>query len=111
MDWREAQLGGNVGPGWEPVVDELHAKILAHDTDVVVDQVKEKFGGLRYYVTPSPSVQYHELAPIVGEYEARCARTCEWCGTTENATVSGSWAKTLCPACRERWDSGERWWT
>lgn len=109
MDWRNAQLGGQVGPGWEPIVDELHAKMLALDPGLRVDQVKEKFGGLRYYYTPHAAPDY-TLSPVVREYEALCARTCEWCGSIENVTTKGSWAKTLCPDCRQKWDNGERWW-
>lgn len=109
MDWRNAQLGGQVGPGWEPIVDELHAKLTARDPHLRVDQVKEKFGGLRYYFTPRDA-QHYELDPIVREYEARCARTCEWCGSTENVSTEGSWLHTFCPVCRQKWDAGERWW-
>lgn len=108
MDWRDAQLGGQVGPGWERLVDELHAKILAHDPKVRVDQVKEKFGGLRYYFTST--VDYHVLAPIVHEYERRAERTCEWCGAPGEASAPTGWAKTLCPVHAEAWAKGERWW-
>lgn len=110
MDWRDARIGGNVGPGWEPLVDELHAKMVAHDPDLVVDQVKEKFGGLRYYFTPV-NVEYHTIAPIVQEYEARAWRTCEWCGAPADRSVSEmGWLKTLCPEHTEAWERGERWW-
>jgi hypothetical protein len=109
MDWREARLGGGVGPGWEPLVDELHAKLLTHDPDVVVTQVKEKFGGLRYYYRST--LDHHVLDPIVHEYERKAARTCEWCGAPAETTAPQmGWLKTLCPEHTEAWARGERWW-
>ena len=107
MDWREAQLGGQVGPGWEPLVDELHAQVLAIDPDVVVDQVKEKFGGLRYYFSADDGNQ--RINALVAQYEKRASETCEWCGAP-GTTDGNGWAKTLCPTHREAWDRGERWW-
>lgn len=111
MEWRNASLGGSVGPGWEPLVDELHAKVLEHLPDVQVVQVKEKFGGLRYYLAGSSSSP--EVNQLVRESEARSFKTCEWCGTTEDvktAAPEGRWAKTLCPTHRAAWAKGERWW-
>lgn len=42
------------GPGWYPILARLDAQLAAIDPDYVVHQAKEKFGGLRYYVEPSP---------------------------------------------------------
>ena len=46
---------------WEGIIDELSASISSHlafhpDLDFTVDQVKEKFGGLRFYVSGSDEV-------------------------------------------------------
>jgi hypothetical protein len=40
-----------VGDGWRELIEKLSADIVAVDVEnrVVVDQVKEKFGGLRFY--------------------------------------------------------------
>jgi hypothetical protein len=43
----------NVGAGWQPLIDELDRQLRELDPDYMVLQIKEKFGGLRYYVTPS----------------------------------------------------------
>ena len=109
MDWREARLGGQVGPGWEPLVDELHALVLALNPDVIVDQVKEKFGGLRYYVSHNPRTGSEAISALIDEYEKRASETCEWCGAS-GITDGNGWLKTLCPTHREAWDRGERWW-
>ena len=39
-----------VGEGWRDLVEKLVCDISAIDTDVMVSQVKEKFGGLRFYI-------------------------------------------------------------
>jgi hypothetical protein len=111
MDWREATIGANVGPGWEPLVDELHAEVLKRFPGVVVEQVKEKFGGLRYYVAKRSINE--STSALIHEYEARSLRTCEWCGTTEGVEVKapeGRWLKALCSSHHEAWARGERWW-
>jgi hypothetical protein len=43
----------SVGPGWYPIIVALDAHLATIDPDYVVHQVKEKFGGLRYYYEPS----------------------------------------------------------
>lgn len=97
MDWREATIGANVNPGWVPIVDELHAAVLAIDPDVRVDQVKEKFGGLRYYYT-SDSERGNEIEALVDAAERKAAETCEVCGDPGTTDTFGSgWLNTLCP--------------
>jgi hypothetical protein len=58
---------------------------------VVVDQVKEKFGTLRFY--------YHGgdeyIRGLVGMAEAMSARTCEECGAP-GTTEGPGWIRTLC---------------
>jgi hypothetical protein len=39
------------GPGWIPLVEELHAKLIELDPGYALEQVKEKFGTLRVYAT------------------------------------------------------------
>lgn len=112
MDWRDATISAGVGPGWEPLVDELHAKVLEAFPDVEVIQVKEKFGGLRYY-SAQRSID-ESTSALIHEYEARSFQTCEWCGATEGVTTEASkygWLKSLCPTHREAWDREERWWS
>jgi hypothetical protein len=42
------------GPGWYPILARLDTRLANIDPGYVVHQVKEKFGGLRYYTEPSP---------------------------------------------------------
>lgn len=58
---------------------------------IVVDQIKEKFGGLRFY--------YHggdeHIAGMVTMAETWADRTCEKCGN-KGVRRSGGWIRTLC---------------
>lgn len=68
-----------------------------------IDQIKEKFGVLRFYV--SGAVGDYMMEAIM-EAESLSARTCERCGAEGVVCVSraGFWLKTLCPEC-----AGEEW--
>lgn len=90
-----------VGEGWHPLVRELEAKLLDIDQDYRLQQVKEKFGGLRYYATsaadPEPDGLFHTT---ISEYEGRSLSICEVCGQPGTLDESGHWLKTLCEAHR-----------
>src|SRR5688500_11988135 len=51
-----------VGPGWWPIVTAIHAALSAIDPDYSVDQVKEKFGTLRYYWSMSEHLHSDEVS-------------------------------------------------
>ncbi|MEX0948315.1 MAG: hypothetical protein WD296_05890 [Acidimicrobiia bacterium] len=94
-----------VGPGWYPIVVALDRKLAALFPDYRLLQVKEKFGGLRYYwergegqsddASAAAGKQLVELA------EALAARTCEMCGRPGALTERQRWFITLCAPCAE----------
>lgn len=45
----EEIAGRPVGKGWHSIIDQLHEDILKLDPNYVIQQIKEKFGTLRYY--------------------------------------------------------------
>lgn len=92
--------------GWASLIAELEAKLKALSPDYTVSQVKEKFGGLRYYanpgeVDPETSERFYDL---IREAEAKSYETCERCGRPGQLARrgGGGWYKTLCPACAVR---------
>ena len=91
--YTEAQALLSVGKGWAKLINDLFANLPA-GTKVV--QVKEKFGGLRFYVDHAEE-DYHKQIEIA---ETKSYHICEECGTEENVTCEGGWLITLCPACR-----------
>lgn len=88
--------------GWEPLIRELSARlepIVAaqprdDDFHMAADQVKEKFGGLRFYMTCSTE----EVEEIIREYEGRSYKTCEVCGAPGmvKGIRGGRWVKAVC---------------
>lgn len=96
-----------VGPGWVPLVKELDRQILELCPNRTISQIKEKFGGLRYYVslnTEDVGAQKQAWA-LIADAEAESFRICEQCGapgTTGPVRTTGfGWVFTLCDTCRE----------
>jgi hypothetical protein len=85
----------DVGPGWEPIVLELNQQLSAIDPAYEVHQVKEKFGGLRYYCSLDGNEQ---AVGLIRAAEARAAVTCEQC-SKPGGSRDGSWIRTLCDGC------------
>ena len=94
-------FGLEVGDGWYWIIDQLCSQLQFH-TDVnnypqvIVSQVKEKFGGLRFYVQSANREQYD----IIAFAERLSNSICEQCGSTENVSkTKGGWITTLCDKC------------
>lgn len=89
--------GFDCGWGWKKLLDSIF-KIM-QETDRTVGQVKEKFGGLRFY-TDDPSKEPPALKDVIRRAEIESFKVCEDCGTKKSVTTEGSWLKTLCKSCR-----------
>ena len=103
-----SQYGGfAIGPGWWPIVESL-CRHIQHHIDwkqeqkekygrgegceqVTVAQVKEKFGGLRFYYDGGND----KIDGMVSMAEAWAAHACETCGKP-GSIRSGGWIRTLC---------------
>jgi len=89
-----AHCDSQVGPGWIPLILELDKQLEQIDSNYVINQIKEKFGGLRYYVDSLSD----EGWKLVDEAEAKSMTICEVCGQPGKRTniPGGFWIKTLC---------------
>ena len=85
-----------VGPGWGKLIEDLY-KICDED-DIAVYQVKEKWGGLRFYVGGAPE----EVLDMIEFAEKESFKICEQCGKPGEPR-GGSWVKTLCDECYINW--------
>jgi hypothetical protein len=93
--------GFECGDGWFPLINQLMSNIQHHldwknkDSEVVpqvtLDQVKEKFGTLRFYFTGGDDY----IRGMVTMAEAMSSITCETCGKPGTST-GGGWIKTAC---------------
>ena len=93
-------FGCECDDGWLELIAELIRELIDADWTREIKQIKEKFGGLRFYAEGLPE-NGHE---IIVKYETRAWKICEICGSEENVQlrVSG-WVKTLCDQCAPPW--------
>jgi hypothetical protein len=85
------------GAGWHPLIDPLVKR--CEDLGGTIDQVKEKFGGLRFYYTehgPASEELWTQFQDMVDEAESHSQSTCELCGARGVLMSKASWYKTLC---------------
>lgn len=80
-----------ISSGWYSIVKELIAELINLGWDREVIQVKEKFGGLRFYVSNIPEGG----DSVILKYEALSHHVCEVCGNY-GTIRGGSWLQTLC---------------
>jgi hypothetical protein len=93
--------GFECGDGWFPILNQLMGNIQHHIdwknrteevvAQVTLDQVKEKFGTLRFYYTGGDDY----ISGLVSMAESMSGITCETCGKPGTST-GGSWIKTAC---------------
>lgn len=91
----------SVDEGWYQIVVDCDKELTAIDPKYQILQIKEKFGGLRYYIAPSndlTSEQRDMMYNVISKYEAVAARTCEATGKPGVLMRSvGGWYRTLDP--------------
>lgn len=81
--------------GWFKLIDELSKKLIKLDKEVEAVEVKEKYGGLRFYMNRY-SDKIHNL---IIEYEDKSYTTCEECGQKGKIELVNNWYYTLCNKC------------
>jgi hypothetical protein len=107
----EGKYGGfAVGKGWYPILERLCSNIQHHIDwkekqgnpipQVTVAQIKEKFGGLRFYYDGGDD----EISGMVRMAESWADIACEVCGAPGSSGGKG-WIKTLCPIHRAESDT------
>jgi len=84
----------SVGPGWYGLLKTLIEESINNGWDKEVCQVKEKFGGLRFYINGASS----EVHDIIHKYENMSYKICEDCGEPGKERTGG-WIRTLCDNC------------
>jgi len=90
LDWARTQMA-------EEIAESRFRPVSNACSQVVVDQVKEKFGTLRFYYSGGDD----HVDGVVRMAEAISAVTCEECGAP-GKTRHGGWIRTLCDAHAEQ---------
>lgn len=94
-------FGMECGDGWYWLIDSLCESMQGYinankKPQVVAAQVKEKFGGLRFYTDGSNEL----IEGMIWLAEHQSYKICEDCGSTEEVSQSkGSWIYTKCKEC------------
>jgi hypothetical protein len=118
--------GFECGDGWFNILNQLMSNIQHHIdwknrkeevvAQVTLDQVKEKFGTLRFYYTGGDDY----ISGLVSMAESMSGVTCEGCGNPATTSqvdpekgITG-WIRTQCQPCEElreleRKKSNEEW--
>jgi hypothetical protein len=92
------------GDGWFGLLKECVSSIAEvckrENLDgVFVDQVKEKFGALRFYV----SAETEEISKIIDDAERESVLTCEACGEPGRLRSVSAWYSTWCDMHMSQW--------
>lgn len=94
-----------VNDGWLDLIHDLIADLIKLGWDKEICQVKEKFGGLRFYINGG-SV---EIFDRISKAEADSYNICEICGTIENVGVTSGWISVLCESCWQKTTKNSKW--
>lgn len=89
MNITRDEAKGCVGAGWGTLIDAIYERL---SPDTFITQVKEKWGGLRFYVDSETA----DVLDFIDEIEKRSFEVCEMCGETGSPGYYNGWIKTLC---------------
>jgi hypothetical protein len=90
--------------GWYDLIDNLCSDIMKickeENLNIpIVSQVKEKFGGLRFYIDLPDDKDYSNIYDRIVEAERASYAICELCGSTENIGMTTGWIQVICKKC------------
>lgn len=91
-------FGIECGDGWYNLIYALCSQIASElkgsqkDTKVQIIQVKEKFGGLRFYTSGATS----EIHGMIRTAEAMSYKICDVCGNKGETRNHKGWYETTC---------------
>lgn len=81
----------SIGEGWHPLVEQLMDAMLAVGWDGQIHDIKEKFGGLRFYIGEGTP----EVHKMIDKACRDSYSICEDCGAPGFPSNLG-WIRTLC---------------
>ena len=80
-----------VGAGWDVLLNPLITMCI--EENITIEQVKEKFGGLRFYVSGGDE----KLHDAIGLVEEQSFHVCELCGAGGRVVkLNSGWLQTRC---------------
>jgi hypothetical protein len=82
----------DVDSGWYPIIKDLIEDLIKLGWDKQICQVKEKFGGLRFYINTGSD----EIFKRIHLAENQSYEICETCGEKGDMRTDLGWYSTLC---------------
>lgn len=104
-------FGLEMSDGWKPIAMKVVNAIVDYNNNspknsvIYIDQIKEKFAGLRIYVTYDnvPQDVIDKIEDLISEAEDEADNTCEICGTKENIGMRvNGWYTVICEDCAKK---------
>ncbi len=115
-------FGFECNDGWFDIIwdlcEDIERLLKKSNIDIEVIQVKEKFGGLRFYwnfigdfleiegedegaLTDEADRIYNDIESLIKKAEEISYQTCEVCGKP-GKPIRGGWITTLCEECKKK---------
>ncbi len=107
-------FGMECNDGWYDILDKLMLNIKTYLDNkpedekfmVTLHQIKEKFGGLRFYIDHGDDYIYE----LINAAENESFETCEDCGSKENiGRTTSRWYMVKCEKCSKDIDANYEW--
>ena len=99
-------FGIECGDGWYDLLDKLCTEIEKHldknpesKDDFSISQIKDKFGGLRFYHNGGDE----ETERLIDNAEKKSYKICESCGLPAKQYSPYGWVVTLCKECKNKY--------
>jgi hypothetical protein len=93
--------GAYLPKGWYPLIRELSEELepffaeFDRGSRPIVQQIKTKFGGLRFYISRGTQ----EIHDVIARAEERAEHTCMNCGSDGNGRIERGVMSTMCESC------------
>lgn len=98
-EMRNLEHGFSIQDGWRDLVCDLIDQLDSLQVPFEILQIKEKFGGLRFYTYAKDAPK--EFRALVEKAEAASLSLCEDCGGVGVRRGDG-WIRTLCKPCDDK---------
>jgi hypothetical protein len=92
----------SVPAGWIPIVRDLCENIEETGGDLRVQQIKEKFGSIRFYYTvptEDENTSREDIGELVKTARFQAKQTCQRCGEPGEDRTVNHWITVLCNDC------------
>lgn len=100
--------------GWYDLLDKLCSDLqsinINNTKQIIVTQIKEKFGGLRFYINSVDNNIRYITHRLINRAEEESYKICEICGSEKDITITTGWIMVRCKDClgKTRWEERQK---